>query len=57
MIFFWPAKFYWYNYVEFIIIFGLCWFFYPFFKTWVIYLIKRRKELKEILIKKMKDKS
>ena len=39
-----------------IIAFGLCWFFYPFFKTWAIYLIKRRKELKEILIKK-KDKS
>jgi len=56
MNFFWQPGFSWYNYVEAIIIFGLCWFFYPFFKTWVIYLIKRRKELKEKLTKK-KDKS
>ena len=40
------------NIIVGIIAFGLSWFFYPFFKTWVIYLIKRRKELKEKLIKK-----
>ena len=51
MSFLWESGFYWYDYVVFIITFGLTWFFYPFLKTWVIYLIKRRKELKEKLKK------
>ena len=54
---FWQPGFHWFDIIVFIITFGLTWFFYPFLKIWVIHLIKRRKELKEILIKKMKDKS
>ena len=57
MIFSGDFSFLYENIILTIIVFSLCWFLYPFFKVWVIYLIKRRKELKEILIKKMKDKS
>ena len=40
------------NIILTIVVFGLCCFFYPFFKVWVIFMIKKRKELMEQLTKK-----